>query len=763
MTDVFPLRQAERTAFFTAAGVLAAASVALLRLPLLNYLGYEFSAAVALLLPFVTGVYTLRALTKRWPAGASLTTRSFTESVRDLLVHNAALLLIPFAAALANGILVKNCSYGEGMLAYMLLPVVTAVWIVALATFCAALFARPYRWYAGTVILVLVHPLLIGYFTPAIFSYNLVYGYFPGFTYDENLQLSWPLVLFRYLTFLSAALFLLVAELAVSYAAVAKGFRGLLVTLKQLRFHREGRMVIFALALQLALGWLFRVQLGFESTSSSIERALGASTATAHFDIYYAPGSFTPEELRWVGAMHEFRYAQVRTALHVAAEPRIASFLYPDAATKRRSIGAGNTNIAKPWRGEIHLNAESWESTLKHELVHVIAGEFGMPVIRAHYNTGLVEGLATAVDDDYGNRTLNEYAAAMMKFGIVDRPAVLIHFTGFASQASSVSYVMMGSFCQFLIRQYGVDRFKEVYGGATPEKAYGQPYDALLRAWQDSLRLIVVPDSWRAHIDYIFRRPSIFAKTCARVVANLNEEGMRLLAGREPEKALDEFHAAIGMSWNSESFAGMIRSAFVAGRYDSVRQMMREQGGDSGAATYGGLLLPIGDASWVRGDTATAGAMYRALIALDLSDGYTEAAEVRCLALKDTLLNRDLPGTLTGSKNDTGLLDSLDALRQRSKNPVVGYIAAKVALHSGYYALVSAYLGVLVIPPGSDLEPGWNRMLAESYFRQRDWDHAAAHFRALRALATSASARERAQDALERCDWFAAHEDLIRP
>ena len=760
---MFPLRSDERTAFFTAAGILAAASIALLRLPLLNYLGYEFSAAVALLLPFVTGVYTMRALTRRWPAGASLTSQVFTESVRDLLVQNAALLLIPFAAALANGILVKNCSYGEGMLAYILLPIVTSLWLVALSTFCAALLGRPYRWYAGTIALVLVHPLFLGYFTPAVYSYNFVYGYFPGLTYDESLYLSWPLMLFRYLTFLAAALLLLVAEFAMSYAPVGSGFRGLWGTLKQLRFHRQGRTIILAVALQLALGWIFRVQLGFESTSTSIERALDGSVTTAHFDIHYAPESFTKEELRWVAAMHEFRYEQVRADLRVSSEPRIASFLYPDASVKRRFIGAGNTNIAKPWRSEIHLNADSWSVALKHELVHVIAGEFGMPVIRAHYNTGLVEGLATAVDDDFGNRSLNEYAAAMIRFGIVDQPSALIRFTGFASQTSSVSYVAMGSFCQFLLRVYGVDRFKEVYHGGAPEKTYGRSYDELLAAWEDSLRAINVPDAWRAHVEYVFRRPSIFAKTCARAVANLNEGGMERLARREPILALAEFHAAQELSWNSESFSGMVRSAFAAGRFDSVRQMMAEELGDSGAARYGGLLLSYGDACWLRRDTVTAGKMFRTVAALDLSEGTTESAVLRSLALEDSLLSSELPRIIVAPVGDSTFLAALNSLRLRSNNPVVGYISAKLALRSGRYADASTLLGTLMIPAGSVLEPGWNRMMGEAYFRQREWDHAAAHFRKLRDLAVSASDLARAEDDMARCAWFAAHEDLVRP
>jgi hypothetical protein len=763
MSVVFPLRPEERTPFLAAAVILAAASVALLCLPLFNYLGYEFSASVALLLPLVTGVVTLRAFVRRWPRGTSVTARDVTDSVRDLLVQNAALLAIPFAAALAAAVVVKNCAIGEGMIYYILLPAVTSVWLTALAAFCAAVFRRPALWYAGVLLLALLHPLLLGYYTPAAFSYNVLYGYFPGLTYDESLHLSWRLVLFRYLTVCSAALFLLSAEFVASYRKIGEGIRGLRAVLKNFRFHREGRYLLAAVALQIALGWLFRVQLGFESTSSSIARELGASYATRHFEILYDSSSFSPEEIRRVAAMHEFRYDEVRAALHVSGEQHIRSFLYPGAATKRRLTGAGNTDIAKPWSGEIHLNAEAWEGNLKHEIVHVVAGEFGMPVIRAHYNTGLVEGLATAVDDDFGGKTLAEYAAAMFRFGLIDRPGDLLHLTGFALRSSAVSYVAMGSFCKFLIAEYGIDKLKDVYGGASPERVYGKPYEDLLAAWQESLGAVPVPDDWRPHVDYYFRRPSIFAKVCARAVANRNEEGARLLGAKDPLAAYAEFESGLAVSWNSGSYAGMIRSAYAAARFDSVRRLMRAVEPDSAASAYAGLLVPYGDALWASGDTAGARAAYRRAVAYDLSPASTEAALARGELLADTLLAARLPGILFSSRSDSAVVDSLAELRRASDEPLLAWLLARGLYRLGRYAEVPQVLGSIAVPLHPALEAGKNRLMGEAYFRLGDWDHASAHFRIIADDAPSAAARREADDDVRRCAWFSLHEELLRP
>lgn len=756
---MFPLRPDERTYFLTAAGILAAASIAILRMPLFNYLGYEFSAAIALLLPFITGPYTLVAFARRWPRGTAVTTRAFTVSVRDLFVQHAALLLIPFAAALASGIFAKNCSYGEGIAYYILLPGVTAVWLVGFAAFCRVLFRRPALWYAGAILLMLVHPLLLGYFTPAIHSYNVLYGYFPGLSYDESLRLTWRLMLFRYLSFLWAALFLLASEFIVSYRTIGQGFRGIPGVVGNLRFHRQGWIVMLAVAVQLGAGWLLRVPLGFESTSSAIERSLGDIHQTRHFDIVYDGGSIPPGEMRRIAAMHEFRYDQVRAALRVGDPGRIRSYLYPDAATKRRWIGAGNTDIAKPWRGEIHLNAEGWEGTLKHELVHVLAGEFGMPVIRANINTGLVEGLAMAIDDDFGNRTIDEYAASLIRFRLVEDPGALIRLSGFAVQSSSVSYVAMGSFCGYLIREFGIDAFKEVYGGASPDKAYGRPYAALLDAWKSSLEAVSVPEEWRAHVEYYFRRPSIFAKECARAVANRNEDASLLLAGKEYAQAFDAYRSALHLSWNSASYAGMIRSAFAAGRYDSVRQLMRARTPDSTRAGLTGLLLISGDAAWMRGDTAEARASYRTIIGLDLSGRSTESAALRDMALDDSLLSAQLPHILFGAPDDSAMLAALRRLQPGSPHPLLDYLEAKLLMRMGRSAAVPPLLGTIASALPAPLEEGKNRMMGESYLRIEEWDHAAAHFRKVAEISASGAARRAAQDDLERCAWLASHQE----
>jgi len=90
----------------------------------------------------------------------------------------------------------------------MLLAPVSALFGVSLGFFCAVHFAHPRTLFLLLCFVLLAYSAGLGYFTPAVFSYNFLYGYFPGLTYDEVILVSRTLVLFRLLTLFVAAVLL---------------------------------------------------------------------------------------------------------------------------------------------------------------------------------------------------------------------------------------------------------------------------------------------------------------------------------------------------------------------------------------------------------------------------------------------------------------------------------------------------------------------------------------------------------------------------
>jgi hypothetical protein len=106
-------------------------------------------------------------------------------------------------------------------------------------------------------------------------------------------------------------------------------------------------------------------------------------------------------------SLHEFHHAQIERQLPVSSRRKIQSFLYASSAQKGKLVGAGRTNIAKPWLWQLHLNIDDLDSSLKHELVHVMAADFGFPIIRVGLNAGLTEGLAVALERrEYGDSSI---------------------------------------------------------------------------------------------------------------------------------------------------------------------------------------------------------------------------------------------------------------------------------------------------------------------------------------------------------------------
>jgi len=743
-------QKGEQRSYLTAASAYFLLSAVFSRLPLLNYLGYEFSAAIALTVPVINGLLATGILRRRFADNTVPEAGEFRGSIRDSALQGISLLVIPLAIASLNIIFVRNCSYGEGVLYFLLIPVITSIWSSALAAFCFVMFRHCRAMYFLLTAIVLFHPLILGYAQPQIYSYNFIFGFFPGISYDEVLSITGELLIFRFVTLIAALFMALVSLFMVRLVPLGTPFFRKLHAFALLLRPAGLNVAVILLAVLLAGSWFFRVRLGFESPREMIQKSLAARYQTEHFNIYYADSSFQADEIKWVAAMHEFRFHQVAAALQVNYPGKITSYIYPDDDVKRRLIGTATTNIAKPWLGEIHLGRDSWQGTLKHELVHVVAGEFGMPVIRANFNIGIVEGLATAVDGDFGNRTLDEYSRSLIKFGLLREPAQLIKPIGFALKFSSVSYVAMGSFCGFLLHRYGIIRFKDLYGGRPARLVYGKSYESLIEEWQHYLDRIEVPESWQSHVRFYFNRPSIFAKECARAVAKMNEEAYRDLKMNDSHAALTEFSEALSTSWNTESYAGLVQSAYSAAMYDSVIGLVNARPRD-----LVNLFLIYGDALWKKGRDAEAQKAFNDILDLDISDRYDEAASLRLAALRDSVLKSVAVDYFTAARTDSAALSFLDSLRSVSKSPWITYLKGKVFIRQKKYETAVSVLESL----GEKFEtPVFNsvreQMIGQAYFFMHNFQSARLHFWMSLNYVTNRASVRHIEDWLDRCEWF---------
>lgn len=727
------------------------------QLPLTNYLGYEFSALTALLASFVAGFTTIARVRRvLWTSlaeedGASVVLGTFRRATQ----LNVLLLLIPLSVMLANALFVKNCALGEGVGFFLLLPVVSALFASALGVFCAVLYRRPKSVFTLFVAATFAEVLAVGYFTPAIFSYNFFYGYFPGLTYDEALGIQPTLILFRVFTLLLAAALVWMAWLLMrsTRSNAPTWEKGL--TLMGEMVHGRRVVITTAIATVIIVVWWFRGELGFDVSSRFIQHQLGSVYTTPHFRISYAASSYDNDEIRWVAAEHEFRLKQITDALRIPFRGTIESYIYPSADVKQRLIGAGNTNIAKPWSGQIHLTQQTLHATLKHELVHVLAAPFGLPIVKASLSTGLVEGLAMAIEWNWGNRTLHQYAAAMRRFGVAPEIAALMSFTGFAAHASSVSYVLAGSFCRYLMDTYGMRPVLHVYRSNDYEQAFGKSLHALIDEWHAFLGKVPVGEHDREAVDVLFRRPPIFEKVCARVVAMRNNEAAKAFVQRDYRAAAALYRQSFDDGRGYDALSGYVVSAIRLGEYASVIAlydsfMQRSEQ----PAQYLPLMVHVGLAQWGNGDTAAALELFSRVARADINEQLTETALLCSFALLDATNRNALFRFYTQTASDSeraAVLDSMDV--DTVEHWVHAYLKGKVLARQNRWSDALHILEPLHVPHPV-LEAIRLKTIGRALFRLRRFaDAQIAFWHSLNAVAVDVAQHE-VNEWIERCAWM---------
>ncbi len=747
------------------AAALLCLSLVCTQLPLLNYLGYEFSTVIALVATFIAGFATIKSVRRSLQNPQSPIPNHPLSTFKQSLVRNLTLLLIPLVVMLTNAFFVKNCSLLEGMGFFLLIPVVSVVFSSSLGFFCAVHYRIAKTMFVLIVLATFAEVLAAGYFTPAIFSYNFFFGYFPGLTYDEALGISSPLVLFRLLTLVLAAGLVWMAWLILTHTqrddkSWEKGFILLGVMV-------QGKNVLITAALTtlVIVTWWFRGELGIDSTNTFIQRELGQRYETKHFVIYYSPLSYDTDEMRWIAAEHEFRLKQITDALSLPFKGRIESYIYPSGDVKQRLMGAGNTNIAKPWSGQIHITKQSLDGTLKHELVHVVAAPFGFPVVKASLSTGLVEGLAMAIEWDWGNRTLHQYAAAMKTFGVGPDISSLMTITGFASQSSSISYVLAGSFCRYLIDTYGIRNMMLVYRSNDYDAIYGQSLEALITEWRVFLATIPVPEQERDAIDVLFRHPPIFEKVCARVVAARNILAGNKFARHEYGVAAELYRQSYKEGRGYDALSGFLTSTLRAGRFSGViatfDTAMRESLNPS---QYIPLMLNVGLAQWGNRHLDVARELFQRVEIADLGETLTESSVICRVATHDSVNCDALLRYFLSSPSDSQRVVLLDSMSQNPDGywlPI--YLKGRVLMRLERWE--QALLSLRQLDQGLPepiLEAQRLKTMGFALFRLKRFEDPKRMYWQSLNFVHSEVARNEVNDWVDRCNWMSIHLERAR-
>ncbi len=617
--------------------LLLAFNLFLLSLPLTNSLGYEFSAANGIVLFFLGGALLLSFLKTRNTLVISL----FFKERKYLFISS---LVIPFLVGFIFSLIISKCPILPGILFYLLIPLPSFFFGISTA-YISYFLSKKY----APIIFILFSLLIVLsavseiYFYPQVYFYNILIGYFPGTIYDEDVAPGIMLAFYRLLNF--------VFFTAITYYSLKLINRKPLIKIS----YAGGILVI------LIIFSFLKPLLNLATDLDRLNKSLPKTVVSNSFDIHFNE-KHTSDELEYSALIHEYYLDQLNIYLENNNREKIDSYIFENREQKRTLFGSGNADVAKPWLRQIYLNETNYESTVKHELAHIILSKYGTPPfkIAAGLNPALTEGVAMALENNYNGYPLH-YMAKLAE--ISDYKADLTKiFSGlkFFSITSSTSYIKSGSFIKFLIENYGIKKAKKLYNTGSFEEVYGKKLSTLSQEYNEFLKNYQI-DFNRNTAQLYFGTSTIFKKYCPRTAAVEMKKGNDLFEEKRWEEALEVFKKIYAYSKSPQSLNGMINCLLKEKRYSEGETLLGKELPSFKSSSYFFYFeLMAGDLSALKDDMRRAGLYYDSLLVQNPEITYTNEVLIRKEFLKqgkDSLNNY----LISDAKSKFGKLLSLNS------------------------------------------------------------------------------------------------------
>jgi hypothetical protein len=224
-------------------------------------------------------------------------------------------------------------------------------------------------------------------------------------------------------------------------------------------------------------------------------------------------------------------------------------YLFRDAAQKRALMGAGHTEIAKPWLNEVYIkSADPDNMVLRHELAHALAGALVHNPLSVPMRGGwmpnmpLIEGLATAIAWKPGIFTHHELTGVARELALTEPLESLLNPLGFFGVYGPLAYPQSASFVAWLRSTFGVDALQALYRGESVEKITGASFSSLEEKWRSTcLREAVdgLSGEARALAGELLGRKPAFKRPCGLELGWILRDAVRSARRGELPEALE--------------------------------------------------------------------------------------------------------------------------------------------------------------------------------------------------------------------------------
>ncbi|MEM6960849.1 MAG: hypothetical protein AAF550_03795 [Myxococcota bacterium] len=583
--------------------------------PLLGLHGVESALALGLLLPAMgaaTGAHQVVVRRRRSLQYPTLT------RVQEAFGSSLLLWSVPTCVLALNAFRFRQCSPWLGLTFMAMGPLLGIALAVFVGQAIALFGCRLGRAVLGLAALVPLLSIALEleqlYNSPGIFALDHFAGFAPGTIYDEGVQIPEAYLTFRATSMVLIAFVVLVTDVAIDPVSLS------------LRLHRVRAAPFRVLVLLLSAACLaactkFGAELNHVSDAAYIAKTLGRTLDGARC-IIHVPRETSSRDAERLLQDCEFRVWQAEARLGVSKREPVIAYFFRNKEEKRRLMGASRTYIAKPWRREIYLQQRPWpHPVLAHEVVHIVAGEFGRGPFRIAATLGgllpkfgLIEGVAVAVAWDLREQlTPHEWSKAMLELGsLPDLDQVM--GLRFGTLSARRSYSASGSFVRFLLDTEGAEVVRHAYRSGDLEAATGASIAELQNRWQVFLQSVPLSEDGKARVAAALSRRSIFGAICPHKIANLREQLRAEVAAGDAAEVQNTCEQILGFDesdlWARVTLVGAL--ARLGDRDRVQRELKRLE--DEPAISHMMAMERVGDAAWARSELGSALENYQTLL-----------------------------------------------------------------------------------------------------------------------------------------------------
>lgn len=716
-------------------------SIILTFFPLIGTLGFEFSAVSGILLSFLTVIIAASPFSS--DKALRISTKGSLNFIGSVYFINFLLLLTALIVGLLSTLFKDDCYIKEGLLFFLLIPTISVFFSTSIGLVSGYFFGRNGIFLGLIIILIIgLYALWQLYYGLSIFVYNPIFGFFPGPLYDEAIPITLTLIISRITVLFWGILLLLGLK-------IANGLGQSLIRIWD-------TLLFILIAIMIAAVYMNESKIGISYSREYItQHILSESLETENFIIYYPPGTPQAKDIELIAKDHEWTYNQLKEDLNLDTTQKIKSYIYPDIKTRKKLSGAGETTIANPIHNEIHLIYDTFpHPVLKHELVHVMAGEFGGKFLKLSPKIGLLEGIAVAVDWRGQRFTPHQWSKVMVDMGIAPKIQDIVGF-GFWYAPPQVSYTLMGSFSRYLIDNYGIENYKSAYKTGNFSK-YEKSLDELALEWQEFLSTVETPPEVVAIAEVRFSRPSIFQATCPRRIAELKNQGYENFENDNYYKARQNFSKALTYD-NSDSniISWLAHSHYYEGNYDRALEIANSLVQSSQMEKD--LLTNIkGNSYWQKGVKEKALQIFNGLLEQQLTESTRRELEIKISALNSNAQIEKNIREFFATRDEVLQLTYLhDANMSDPLYAPAYYLKGRLYFNKGEYEkavteLIRAYLLEL---PSDRLNNENLRILGISLFAKGNYDQAIAILDQYLVNEKNEASKQYANDFINRSKW----------